>query len=89
MNELVFFLKAMVFIAASVALVFGIALIIFYDRFRLFNEMINTGYFDKKRKYQVSSGGYFMDNLVIGWHTGIGIVSLLIAAWLFFMFSRY
>jgi hypothetical protein len=81
-------LKGIIFISAVVALCFGIAFLFFYERFQIFNELVNAQYLVRKKEYQPGKG-YLIDNWVMGWHTIIGGVVLLISAWLFWVFFTY
>ncbi len=82
-------LKLVVFLAALVALGFSVALLFFYEHFQYFNELANASYFTKKKGYKSAESGYLFDNWIMGWHTGFGIVALIIAIWLFWVFFSY
>ena len=87
MTTFLIILKAVIFISALVALIFGVALLFFYERFSIFNELVNTQYFIRKKGPK--GGGYLLDNWVMGWHTFFGIIALIIGIWLFWVFFRY
>jgi hypothetical protein len=81
-------LKVVVFISAVVALAFGIAFLFFYERFQIFNELVNTQYLVRKKEYRTGKD-YLIDNWVMGWHTVIGSIVLMISVWLFWVFFAY
>ena len=83
-----FFLKALILLAAVVALAFGLAFIFFYEHFQVFNDLVNNRYLVRKKGYKGGSD-YLIDSWIMGWHTGFGVVALLIAIWLFSVFFRY
>jgi hypothetical protein len=85
---LTFLLKVVILASALVALAFGVAFMFFYERFQIFNELVNSQYLVKNKGYQ-GGKGYLIDNWVMGWHTLIGFVVLLVSAWLFWVFFTY
>ena len=87
-NIVILIFKIIIFISALVATWFGVMLLFFYQKFQMFNELVNGQYFVGKDKYGDGSGCKF-DNWVLGWHTVIAIFCLLIAAWLFWTFYSY
>jgi hypothetical protein len=88
LNVVIVIFRIVIFIAAVVAAWFGIMLLFFYDRFQIFNEMINSNYFVGEQKYGNGSG-YKMDSWIMGWHTVIAVFVLLAAGWLFWTFFNY
>ena len=82
------FLKMIVLVGAVIGLGFAIAFTFFYERFRIFNDLVNNQYIVGKDKYGAGRG-YFLDTWVFGWHTVIGFIVLLISCWLFYVFVRY
>lgn len=81
-------LRIVVLIGALVATWFGIMLLFFYEKFQVFNELLNNQYIVGKDKYGNGSG-YSFDRWVMGWHTAVAILCLLLAAWLFSVFFSY
>lgn len=79
--------KLLILISALTATSFGIVLLFFYEQFRVFNELVNNRYLVRKKGHE--GGKYLLDNWVMEWHTGIGVISLLIGIWLFWVFFRY
>ena len=82
-------LKLVVLFASLVALGFGVILLFFYEHFAYFNELANTAYFTKKKGYRTGGQGYLFDNWVMGWHTGFGVICLVVGVWLFWVFLSY
>lgn len=84
-------MKLVVLFSALAALGFAIGLLFFYEHFQAFNESANVSYFTKNKGYKPGGGGggYLFDNWVTGWHTGFGIIALIIAIWLFWVFFSY
>jgi len=81
-------LKIIVFFSAIIALGIATAFIFFYEQFRVFNELVNNRLFVGKGRY--GSGEKFgFDRWVLGWHTFLGIIFLLIGLWLFYIFLQY
>jgi hypothetical protein len=78
----------MVLAGALIGLWFAVSFIFFYERFKIFNDLVNNNYVVGKNKYGDGSGFSF-DAWVFGWHTALGIIVLLISFWLFFVFFRY
>jgi hypothetical protein len=78
----------MILAAAVVAFWFALAILFFYERFRIFNETVNTRYMVRKSKY-TGGGGFFVDEFVFGWHTVLGIMVLMVSLWLFSVFLKY
>lgn len=87
-NSFVLLVRIAVLVAAIIATLFGILMLFFYDRFQVFNEMVNTQYMVGKEKYKKQGGNSF-DNLILGWHTPVAIFFLLVGVWLFYMFISY
>ena len=83
-------LKIIVLAGALIGLWFSISFLFFYERFRVFNDLLDNQYFVGKGKYgQAQAGNFGLDNLVFGWHTVVGIIVLLISCWLFYVFCLY
>ena len=81
-------LKLIVLAGALIGLWFSISFIFFYERFKIFNDLLDNQYFVGKDKYG-EGRGFFLDTWVFGWHTVVGIVVLLISCWLFYVFCLY
>ncbi len=81
-------LKFIVLAGALIGLWFSISFVFFYERFKVFNDLLDNQYFVGKDKYG-EGNGYLFDNWVFGWHTVIGIITLLISCWLFYVFLLY
>ncbi|MFH1347712.1 MAG: hypothetical protein ABIH22_03375 [Candidatus Margulisiibacteriota bacterium] len=87
-NIIVLIFKIVVLIAALVASWFAVMLLFFYEKFQVFNELVNGQYLVGRDKYG-SGSGFKLDNWVMGWHTVIAVFCLLVAAWLFWTFYTY
>lgn len=81
-------LKIMILAGAAVGLWWAVSFVFFYERFKVFNDLLDNQYFVGKDRYDDGSG-YLLDTWVFGWHTIIGIIVLLISCWLFYVFFRY
>jgi hypothetical protein len=81
-------LKLIVLAGALIGLWFSISFIFFYERFKVFNDLLNNDFIVGKDKYG-EGRGYFLDTWVFGWHTVIGAIVLLISCWLGYVFVRY
>ncbi len=81
-------LKLIVLGGALIGLWFSISFLFFYERFKIFNDLLDNQYFVGKDKYG-EGGGFGFDNLIIGWHTVVGVIVLLISCWLFYVFLLY
>ncbi len=73
--------------SVTVSLSFGIALLFFYERFRIFNNLVNYQILVGGEKYK--EGGYLIDKWVMDRRIFFGILALFVAAWLFLMFCNY
>ncbi|MFH1684149.1 MAG: hypothetical protein ABIA67_04620 [Candidatus Margulisiibacteriota bacterium] len=87
-NVIIWIFRIFVLVSALAATWFGIMLLFFYEKFQVFNELVNGQKLVGKDKYGTGSG-YKLDNWVMGWHTVIAIFCLLIAAWLLWVFYTY
>ena len=85
---MVLLLKIIILIGSLIGLGFAVAFVFFYERFRIFNDLVNNQFIVGKDKYG-EGRGFFLDTWVFGWHTVIGIIVLLISGWLFYVFLRY
>jgi hypothetical protein len=81
-------LKLIVLAGALIGLWFAVSFIFFYERFKVFNDLLNNDFMVGKDKYG-EGRGFLLDTWVFGWHTVIGIMVLLISGWLFYVFYRY
>jgi hypothetical protein len=88
MSILVMVLKILVLLGALVATWFGGMLLFFYEKFAVFNELVNGQYMVGREKYG-DGAGYKMDKWVLGWHSVLAILCLLIAAWLYWTFYLF
>ena len=81
-------LKVIVLLGALVATWFGVMLLFFYEKFAVFNELVNGQYLVGREKYGDGSGNK-VDSWVLGWHTVMAVFCLLVAAWMYWTFYSY
>ena len=85
---MVLLLKIIILLGVLIGFGFSAAFIFFYERFRIFNDLVNNQFIVGKDKYG-EGRGFSFDTWVFGWHTVIGIMVLLISCWLFYVFVSY
>ncbi len=88
MGFIILVFKLIVLVGALMSTWFGVMLIFFYEKFSALNEMLNNQYIVGRDKYG-DGANYKLDSWVLGWHSILGVLCLLVAAWLFWTFYSY
>ena len=81
-------LKLIVLFGALISLWFAIMLLVFFEQLKVFSESLISGP-QASGKEPPKKSGTIIDNHIMAWHFGLGLIILLVAGWLFWVFFRY